>query len=119
MIRAFLKEDHREWDEHVHEIAYAINNAPHDSLSGESAKFSLYFWNFGRNPVAPDSEYGRAISSVKIDKRDPKFWQVRIKRLVAYQDLVKRFLSKASAKQAKVYNQGRRETEFKVGDMVM
>lgn len=40
-------------------------------------------------------------------------------RLGAYHDLIKRFLCKASTKQAKQYNLNRVESNFKVGDLVL
>ena len=47
LLRTFLSENHRKWDEHIYEIAYAINNAPQESMSQESARFSPAFLNFG------------------------------------------------------------------------
>lgn len=114
MLRTFLEDNHRRWDEHIFEFAFAINNAPHDSLSDESAKLSPFFLNYGKNSVVPNSEFSKATSSIEIQKTDPKFWLDRINRLGAYQDLIKRFLSKASAKQAKVYNRGRKRLGLKL-----
>lgn len=42
-----------------------------------------------------------------------------MRRLGAYQDLIKRFLFKSSSRQAKNYNKNSQEPDFKVGDMVM
>ena len=121
MLRTFLKENHRKWDEHVYEFAYAINNAPHDSLSRESSKISPAFLNFGRNLSNPHSIFGKATTAISanVDKQDPKFWLDRVKRISAYQDLVKRFLSSASKQQAKSYNVGRKDVGFKIGDLVL
>lgn len=41
----------------MYELAYAINNAPYESSSQESARFSPAFPNFGRNLKASDSEF--------------------------------------------------------------
>lgn len=69
----------------------------------------------------PNSTFGKATTAIsaKSNKRDPKFWLDRVKRIGAYQDLVKIFLSTASKKQAKSYNLGRKDVGFKVGDQVM
>lgn len=56
---------------------------------------------------------------MRAGRKDPKFWQDWVNRLGAYQELIKRFLSKASAKQAKLHNKERREAQFKVEDLVM
>ena len=39
-------------------------------------------------------------------------------RLAAYRDLIKRFLFRASARQAKNYNKGLKKAKFNVGDLV-
>lgn len=119
MIRLFLKENHRKWDEHIHEFVYAINNVPHDSLSTGSGNYSPAFMNFGRNLIRPDSAFNKATATLSSDKKDPSFWSDRLNRLSAYQDLVKRALTSASKKQSKIYNKKRLDVEFKVGDLVM
>ena len=119
LLRTFVEENHRKWDEHVYEIAYAINNAPQESLSQESARFSPAFLNFGRNLELPGSEFAQSVPVPNATNRDPKFWLDRIRRLGAYQDLIKRFLFKSSNRQATSYNKNRQEPEFKVGDLVM
>ena len=112
MIRIFLKGDHRLWDEHVSEFAFAINNAVQ-----QSTKFSPYFLNFGRHP--------RPNSLVRVESPNKKIifsqvdWADRMSRLEAYHDLIKRHLTVASLNQAKYYNRGRRDIQFKEGDLVM
>ena len=49
----------------------------------------------------------------------PVDWSDHISRLEAYHDLVKRFLSNASSRQAKYYNKGRRKVRYKIGQLVM
>ena len=46
MIVAFLKDDHRDWDLHLHEFLFAYNTAVHGSLRVMPA-----FFNFGREPL--------------------------------------------------------------------
>ena len=45
MISMFVKNDHREWDTHTPEFAFALNTSVH-----ASTKVSPAFLNFGRNP---------------------------------------------------------------------
>ena len=46
MIVAFLRDDHKEWDLHLHEFRFAYNTAVHGSL-----KVTPAFLNFGREPL--------------------------------------------------------------------
>ena len=114
LIRTFLKQDHRDWDEHVDEFAFAINNAVH-----ESTKFSPFFLNYGRHPRSPNCEFDYSSPSSKLAHSDPEFWADRVRRLEAYHDLILRHLSSASHSQAKSYNKGRIDHNFKVGDLVL
>lgn len=75
--------------------------------------------NFGRNLTLPEVEISKSAPFKKSEVKDPKFWLERMRRLGAYQDLIKRFLFKALSRQAEGYNKGKREVEFKVGDLVM
>ena len=46
LINSFLADDHRDWDLHLNELRFALNNAMHASLGISSA-----FLNLGCNPV--------------------------------------------------------------------
>ena len=46
MIAAFLRNDHRDWDWHLHDFRFAYNNAVYGSL-----KVTPAFWNFAREPL--------------------------------------------------------------------
>ena len=46
MIVAFLRDDHRDWDLHLHEFRFAYNTAVHGSL-----RVTLGSLNYGREPL--------------------------------------------------------------------
>lgn len=71
LIRFFLKDNHRLWDEHIDDFSFAINNSVH-----ESTGFSLFFLNYGRNPRTVHFELTE--NSSKLHRSDPKFWADRV-----------------------------------------
>ena len=96
MISTFVKADHRTWDVHLAEFAFALNTMMH-----ESTKFSPAFLNFGRNPIASKS------LQTEVEARNPMVqitavdWANRMKRLPAIHDIVRGNLDKARARQQK------------------
>ena len=74
--------------------------------------------NFGRNFDIPGAVRDKG-PDPKIKKTDAKFWEDRICRLSAYNDLVVKNLVEAFAIQAQQYNVERREAMFRVGDLVL
>ena len=103
MISTFVKADHRTWDVHLAEFAFALN-----TMKQGSTKYSPAFLNFGRNPVPPKNlrtEAGSQTPTIPITTED---WADRMKRLPAIHDLVKAHLDTAWAKQSKNYDKGKR-----------
>ena len=60
MISTFVKADHRTWDVHLAEFAFALN-----TMKQESTNFSPEFLNFGRNPITPN------ILRTEVEARNP------------------------------------------------
>ena len=114
MINSYLTNDHREWDEHLKEFSFALNNMVHSST-----KISPAFLNFGRNPVPTALVRKHLDNPQPLRPSDSQTWSDRLKRLPAIFDLVKRNLDKAATRQAKYYNQHRREVSYSVGDQVL
>jgi len=114
MIRSYLGDSHRKWDEHIAEFAFALNSAEHDST-----RFSPYFLTFGRHPRAQVSLLDRVNDVGPVRLSDERTWEDRITRLSAFHDLIKRYLYDASSRQARYYNRGRRDIRYSVGDLVM
>ncbi|KAL7293051.1 hypothetical protein TKK_0013495 [Trichogramma kaykai] len=61
MISIFVKNDHRDWDLHVHEFRHAMNTAVQSST-----KMSPAFLNYGRHPT-PVKSLRREVEPVKTD----------------------------------------------------
>lgn len=51
-IRAYIGENHKDWDKHMNEIAHAIRNVKHNSH-----QYSPNFLVFGQYPVTHASQY--------------------------------------------------------------
>lgn len=65
-IRSYVKTDHRLWDQHVAQIACAMNTAKHTST-----KMSPYFANFGREMTTS----GKNITFASTDARDESHFE--------------------------------------------
>ena len=93
MIRSFLKENHKKWDEYIQEFAFAMNNTVQDST-----KFTPFFLNFGRNPDPPSVLAHEQLPVTRIKRTDPIDWADHVSRLEAYHEIY-------SARQAsRLYN---------------
>ena len=114
-IRALLKSDHREWDQHVHEIAHSIRTSVHE-VTGYTPSFLV----FGRTVPSSGSFYGRLA-----DSEDAELTIASRERLIqdmnelseVHQQVVPR-LKAAYHRSAERYNLRKRELRFKVGDLV-
>ena len=116
MIKTYLGEDHRNWDQHLPEFRYAINSA-----TQATTRVSPAFLNHGWHP--------RQIKSLRrqveqednpvIETLDPAFWSERMKRLNHLRDYVIKFIDKAQSRQKKNYDKGRRDIQYEIGDWVV
>lgn len=110
-IRAYLEDDHREWDLHIPEIACAMRNATH-----EGTKMSPYSIMFGRDMVTNTEFY--AIPAVKRDFMDDSEHQQRMQRMGKINKIVKENLVEAHQKSAARYNLRTRPVQFNEGEIV-
>uniref|UniRef100_A0ABD2WHR2 RNA-directed DNA polymerase n=1 Tax=Trichogramma kaykai TaxID=54128 RepID=A0ABD2WHR2_9HYME len=113
MIAAFVKNDHRDWDVHVHEFRHAVNTAVQ-----ATTRVSPAFLNFGRHPTPVKSLRREMDDGCTIEKINPEDWLDRLRRLDALRDLVSKHIDQAQTKQAAQFNRGRKEAKFFVGDKV-
>ena len=114
MIAIFVKTDHRNWDQHLHQLRHAMNTAVQSSTRVTPA-----FLNFGRHPE-PTKSLRRAVETKGPKTRlSPEVWMDRVKRLDALRDMVMFNIEKAHQRQAVYYNRGRKDVRFQVGDLVM
>ena len=95
MIAMFVKTDHRNWDQHLHELRHAMNTAMQSSTRVTPA-----FLNFGRQPE-PTESLRRAVETKGPKTRlSPEVWMDRVKRLDALRDMVILNIEKAHQRQA-------------------
>ena len=114
MIVTFVTTDHRNWDQHLHELRHAMNTAVQSST-----RMSPAFMNFGRHP-APTKSLRRTVETKGPKTRLwPEVWIDRVKRLDALRDMVMINIERAHRRQAGYYNRGRKDVRYQVGDMVM
>lgn len=118
-IRAFIKADHREWDENLAKIGCAIRSAVH-----ESTKFSPYAINFGYNMILSGDEHTRLDkilnetnpSLVPQDINDFVFDKQHLLREL--RDDVEKNIKEAYNRYSKYYNLRARPRVFQKGDVV-
>lgn len=114
MIRVFVNNDHRTWDIHLSEFAFAMNTAVH-----ASTKYSPAFLNFGREPLSPYCLQNQLPNPMPTKSMSKDVWIDRVKRLSAIRDLVKKHLDLAYARQAKYYDKRHLASSYSVGDKVL
>ncbi|KAL7301942.1 hypothetical protein TKK_0005535 [Trichogramma kaykai] len=114
-IKSYVGADHRNWDVHVHELRYAINTVVQSSTRVPPA-----FLNFGRHPRRANT-FRSEVERRKINdwRIDESVWLDRVKRVNAIYDIVADNVEKAHARQARHYNEGRKDVRFEVGDLVL
>ena len=98
-VVSFLRDDHRDWDLHLHEFWFAYNTAVHRSLRVTSA-----FLNFGREPLPSLSLRKEVEVMQQRSVPETSEWLERIKRLSHLQDLITRNVDRAYETQAKCYD---------------
>lgn len=100
-IRSYIKEQHRDWDKHLPQIACAINTATHSAT-----KMSPYFVNSGRNMSMSGRRVGQRNNVVDED------------RFSAIRDAVARNLAQAHESSKQRYDLRSRPANYSVGETV-
>lgn len=114
MLRAFVGENHREWDKRLAQIGFALRTAVH-----ETTGFSPAFLNFGREPSASGdgTEVRKTLEIPTIEDCGP--YGARLQELRDVFEEVKQKLMNAHQKNSHRYNLRRRPQEFKVNELVL
>lgn len=112
-IRAHLKDDHRDWDKNIQQVAMAIRTAVH-----ETTQFTPYFVNYGRNYISSGNEYSRLREIGAEMNYEPEAVNENMEDVF---QKVKENLKKAYNRYARHYNLRSNENapEFTVGETVM
>ena len=113
MIARFVKTDHKNWDQHLHELRHAMNTAVQSSTRVTPA-----FFNFGRHPESTKSLRRAGETKRPKTRLPPEVWVDRVKRLDALRDMVVRNIERAHQRQVVYYNRGHKDVRFQVGEMV-
>lgn len=122
MIAQYCQENHKQWDQELAGLMYAMNTARHDSTG-----FTPAFLNFGRELEIPPALH-RSVQppshpeemNEPEDEMTQQAEQVeRLQKLKDIFELVRINLAAAFASQSKHYNLRRREWRCHLGDKVM
>lgn len=107
-IRAYIKNDadHKNWDQHLCEVANAINHSSHTS-TGETP----YMVNFGQRMPQHASEYRESIDANDSNGSKTEYLS-KVRKLVQIR------LNESRERAKKYYNLRTREIQYNVGDIV-
>ena len=107
VLRAYISENHRLWDDHLQKVACAIRSSRHYSTNQ-----TPYFINFGREMVLDGTEYGLSSETISTTSTN------RAKAFEKLYSDVQKNLRKAFERQQSSCNLRRRDTRYAVGDLV-
>ncbi|XP_037813201.1 uncharacterized protein LOC119604578 [Lucilia sericata] len=110
-IRAYLKKDHREWDENISSISCALRNAIHSSI-GMSPYHALY----GFDMITHATSYKLLRDIQSLEEADVKI--KRDDKLALLRDTIPQSIKKAYDVNVRQYNLRTRTINFKVGQEV-
>lgn len=102
-IRSYIKDKHRDWDQHLAQITCAINTSTHSAT-----KTSPYFANFGRNMVTSGGSADISGEGDNVD--EDHFTSIR--------NSVERNLEQAHAQSKQRYDLRSRPVAYSVGETV-
>ena len=114
LLSMYVNEQHDNWDEMLSAITFAYNTSRQ-----ETTGYTPFFLLFGREPRLPiDVVFGSSpVGDVIISSSD--YANDLISRLSNARSLLKVRMGIMQSKQAHYYNNRRRESEFKEGDIVL
>lgn len=115
MLRAYVTDNHREWDKFIPQIGFALRTAHH-----EVTQHSPAFLNFGRQLATSGEGYevlndGSDVPTIE----DCGPFSEKLRQLKDIYQQVSDRLKAAHEQNAKRYNLRRRAVTFKVGDVVL
>lgn len=110
MIKIYLRENQKKWDEQLPEIQFAINTSVQ-----ESTGFSAAEMNFGRNLKPPKSFFEDQTGNFFQSSPNPRQNNVNIEEILK---IASKNLEKAQKKQARNFNRKRRNWSPKINELV-
>ena len=113
-IKAYLEKDHREWDENLDDLQFALNASKHASTG-----FTPAFLNFGRELEPIQTLKEDLINALEIESQEIGKWVERLNRSKIIKDEVQTNLEVANERQAKYYNLRRRPISYEIGEQIL
>jgi len=116
MISQFCEKNHRQWDQDLPELTFAMNTSRHES-TGYTPAF-LNFWREldAASLIHPESAPPDADDNSPLDISTHT---ERLQKMKEIHDFVKIRLARAFNRQSHYYNLRRRDWRCKIGDLVM
>ncbi|RWS03421.1 integrase core domain protein-like protein [Dinothrombium tinctorium] len=112
MISAFVNESHDDWDEMLDFLQFSYNTATHDSTN-----YSPFFLNHGREAVYPDEVTLKKYLEGNA-KDAPSYVKSVNEKILTANKCVKSNIKKRQARDKFYFDKGRKEPDFKIGDLV-
>jgi transposase InsO family protein len=114
MVRSYLKDNHRKWDENIDKVMFAINTSVHN-VTG----FTPYYLNHGREADVPSSlKHVIDQSNDEIEDVAVKDYSKIMESLKDVYVIVRDNLCKAHAVTKHSYNLRHKPMNYKIGDQV-
>lgn len=115
MLRAYVKDNHRDWDRYIPKIGFALRTAYH-----ETTQYSPAFLNFGREIASAGAGFevlqDDSVIPSQEDSKDYGEKQQELRNI--YNDVANR-IQEAHTRNARRYNLRRRPVKYRVGDIVL
>ena len=108
MIKQYIENSQKTWDNYIYEISFAYNTAMHDSTG-----YTPAYLNFGRELHAPGS------LQQEVGQRTKSRAEERIKNIQEALELAKINTAKSFSRQRKYYDLRRRDWQPRIGDQVL
>lgn len=113
MLRAYIEDDHRDWDKHLSEIAIALRTSVH-----ETTGYTPFFLNFGREYCFHPSDHklydDTSVGPLEAVEKRSKFLTQFTK---IFKDISLR-IKRSFDKNKEYYDRRHQEVAFEVGDRV-
>ena len=113
MIRHYVSPTHDDWDEHLTQIEFAINNAHHDGL-----KNTPFYMNYRRNPLTPLTAQLPVASSASSAGKIPKVYQLTRNQTI-FLTRARRCLQSAQDRQKYYFDKNVSPVSFQIGQEVL
>lgn len=114
MLRAYIKDNHRLWDQDLSKLGFALRSAV-----SEATGFTPAYLTFGRELNASGSGFGLVRDWSQVPEMQDETPTDHLKKLIDIYKIVNTNLNKSHQRNAKHYNLRRRPAEFEVGDSVL